>query len=154
MKRKAVIFDIDGTLVETRFLLNEIWQKGLKGEAEWEYFYEHCNSKRVKLIPSVEKLYKFLRYNTTCEFACILCTARNEVCRQRTLTRLAELGIFCDGIYMRGKDDLRDDAEVKRDLFAEIQKKYDVIMVIDDDWRNCEVAKELGLLALRVVQKA
>ena len=48
MKRKAIVMDIDGVCLQTDFILDEIHSLGLKGEDKWDYFYEHCNSDRVK----------------------------------------------------------------------------------------------------------
>ena len=52
---------------------------------------------------------------------------------------------------MRKDGDYRPSAEVKRDHLKEIMKKYKVTLFIDDEIENCEMAKELGITALRRV---
>lgn len=149
-KPKAIVFDVDGVILQTDFILQEIHQLGLKGEGKWDYFYGKCNCDEVKPINSMVDLYKSVRYSSNA-LTCIVCTARNENSRKETLLKLAECEILCDKIYMRGADDKREDTEVKRDLLKQIMEEYDIVAFIDDSLRNCEVAKDLGIMALRVV---
>ena len=58
MKRKAIICDIDGVLLQTDFILDEIHALGLKGDEKWEYFYENCNSDRVLRMKGAIELFR------------------------------------------------------------------------------------------------
>ena len=150
MKLKAIVFDIDGVLLQTDFILKEIEEKGLIGDAKWEYFYEHCNSDRVKTIPSMVKLYNTIQ-TSAYHYKMILCTARNRDNYYALVNKLKQEMISFDFIYMRKSTDYRPDTEVKRDLLKQIMEEYDVIAFIDDKEDNCQMAKELGIFSLRVV---
>ena len=54
---KAVVFDIDGVLLDTEYIFREILDLKLKGDAKWDYFIGHCNSDRTKPIESALNLW-------------------------------------------------------------------------------------------------
>lgn len=149
-KPKAIVFDIDGVLLKTDFILKEIEEKGLKGDVKWEYFYEHCNSDRVKAIPNMVELYKAIQ-TSAYHYIMIICTARNRDNCYALVNKLKQEVIPFDFIYMRKSNDLRSDTDVKRDLLKQIQEQYDIVAFIDDKQENCEMAKSLGIFSLRVV---
>ena len=151
MKRKAIVFDIDGVLLDTDFIWNEIEEKGLEGDKKWKYFYKYCNSGKIKIIQGMFYIYNLIRFYDEISLIFLFCTARNENNKEKTILKLAHHGMYCDDIYMRNENDLRSDAEVKRDLLTEIQKEYKVIAFIDDKEDNCNMAKSLGIFSLRVV---
>ena len=148
MKPKAIVFDIDGVLVKSDFLLKETEELELQGDLKWDYFYNHLD--RAEIIPQMELIYKSIRYGNP-ELYCLLCTARNVRSKENTLRKLAENQIACDGIYMRSECDLRSDTVVKCDLLKQIQEQYDIVAFIDDKEDNCNMAKSLGIFSLRVV---
>ena len=55
-KKKAIVLDIDGVILNTAFLFEEIFNLKLKGTAMWDYFHEHCNSDRVKVMSNFKAL--------------------------------------------------------------------------------------------------
>lgn len=146
---KVIVCDIDGVLLETQYLLKEIHNLGLTGDAKWEHFYRNCNSDRVHLADGAMELIHFIDASTNSIL--ILSTARNEKCRHETMSKLWSYGISFLELYMRPDGDLRPSAEIKREHLKEIMKKYNVALFIDDDLSNCKMAKELGVLALRKV---
>lgn len=147
-KKPVVVLDIDGVIFNTQYLLNEIYEKKLKGDERWEYFYTNCNSERTQLVKGAIELTQIL-FNAG--ITILFSTARNEKCREETINKLTRNGIVFHQIYMRKDGDLRDSSEVKREHLQEIMKEYDVTLFIDDDLSNCEMAKELGIQALRKV---
>ena len=146
MKPKAMILDIDGVILNTDFIFQEINELGLKGNDIWEYFYQHCNSDRVQLMQGIEKFIWAVD-----EFNIIISTARSEKVRLQTSQKLTKHRILVDKMYMRNIDDLNPASCVKREHLERIMKNYDIIAFIDDDLTNCQMAKELGILALRRV---
>lgn len=149
MKRKAIVIDIDNCVLNSQFILDEIHKLGLKGEDKWEYFYEHCNSDRVEVI---EKTKKFLFLFWINDVTMIFSTARNKKCYESTVEKFHKEGIYFDKLLMRKDDDFRPAYEVKREHIEIIRRMgYDIIAFIDDDLQNCEMAKSLGILALRRV---
>lgn len=147
--RRAVVIDCDGVLLDTSHIFKELYELDLKGDAKWEYFHKRCNSEDVKLIPGIKDLFKTF-YNDV-PLAIIISTARNEKIRKETAAKLLENRILYDDLFMRKDGDYRPSPEVKRDHLKEIMKKYDVTLFIDDDIENCEMAKGLGITALRRV---
>lgn len=150
MKRKAIVIDIDNCVLNSQFILDEIHKLGLKGEDKWDYFYKHCNSDRVKAIKTTKNFYTIIRYGIN-DLCCIISTARNERCSDETLKKLAREKIIFDRSYWRKDGDLRPASEVKREHLLQIMEEFDVIAFIDDDLQNCEMARNLGILALRRV---
>ena len=162
MKPKAIILDIDGVILNTDFIFQEIHELGLKGDEMWDYFYQHCNSDRVKVIEETKKYidsFVHATYEVEVEpnvitidsVALIISTARNEKCASETKRKLEENGILFKKLYMREYDDLSPASCVKREHLERIMKEFDIIAFIDDDLTNCRMAKEFGILALRRV---
>ena len=151
MKRKAIVCDIDGVLLDSSHIMQEAEDLELYGDLKWDYFYNHCNDNSVKIIESGKIFYNLIRYGVNSNICFIFSTARNEKCSDSTLKRLAFESIFCDRIYMRKDGDLRPSYEVKREHLLKIMEEFDIVAFIDDDIENCKMAKGLGILSLRVV---
>lgn len=152
MKPKAIVFDVDGVILDTSFILEDILSLQLKGDAMWDYFHEHCNSENVHLVKGFRLLYLKLldmRINSGVEF--ILLTSRNEKVRENTEKKLREEGIFFDRLYMRNNGDYRESFILKKETLQDLQKEYNILLYIDDDLKNCETGKELGIYTVRKV---
>lgn len=160
MKRKAIVCDIDGVLLDSEHIMQESEDLELYGDLKWDYFYNHCND--VEVISETKKYidsFVHATYEVEVEpnvitidsVTLIVSTARNEKCRVETIDKLAQHEIFFNRMYMRKDGDLRPASEVKREHLIKIMKEFDVIAFIDDDLQNCEMAKSLGILSLRRV---
>ena len=150
-KEQVIVWDIDGCLLNVEPIFRDIYELGIKGSNNrWRYFYNNCNSDKVKANDGVRTLFHSLRYSYKSVNSIIL-TARSEKYREQTLSKLADENILCDRLYMRKLDDFRPAYEVKRDYLVELMKKFDIIAFIDDEIKNCQMAKELGIVSLRVV---
>ena len=147
-KQPIVVCDIDGVIFSTEYLLKEIYTLGLKGDKKWEHFYTNCNSERTHLVEGALDLIKIFQNSGV---SIIFSTARNEKCRQETINRLVKSGITFKDIFMRRDGDLRPSHEIKREHLEEIMQKGNIVLFIDDDLSNCEMAKSLGIQALRKV---
>ena len=146
-KSKAVVLDIDGVILNSTVIFEEISNLKLKGDKMWNYFHEHCNSSRVTLIQSTSSFIKELDPSVEV----ILSTARNEKCRESTEEKLKRENFTYKALYMRDSKDFRPSPEVKKEHIQEIRQKFDIIAFIDDDLSNCLMAEEEGILALRKV---
>ena len=147
MKPRAIVLDIDGVVLNSEFIMQEAVRQGLEGSAKWNYFYENCNSDEVELMPYIKEFLSEL----CCDTPIIISTGRNEKCRVETVGKLAKHKIIFDRMYMRADKDFRESYQVKHDHLVEIMKSYDVICFIDDELANCNIAKKLGIMALRRV---
>lgn len=149
---RAIILDVDGVILDSAFLFEEIFKLGLKGNDMWNYFHEHCNSDRVQLIPNFYSFYVPLySMAENIKAKIILLTSRNESVREETKKKLRKEGFFYDELYMRPNKDYREAHILKKETLQELKNKYNIIMYVDDDLKNCEVAKELGIYSLRKV---
>ena len=146
-KQKAIVLDVDGVCLQTDFILQEIFEQKLKGDAKWDYFYKECNSDRVKLMPNIIPFIRSFPDNVVT----IISTARSERCRRGTAKKLWQYKIGFEEMYMRELEDYRPAEEVKREHLQKIMENYEVICFVDDSLENCEMAKDMGILALRVV---
>ena len=150
-KKKAIVLDIDGVILNTAFLFEEIFNLKLKGTAMWDYFHEHCNSDRVKVMSNFKPFYDFLIARSYSDIDLILLTSRNEKVKEGTKEKLREEGIYYDKIFMRPNNDYREASTLKKETLHELQKEYNIVLFVDDDLKNCEAAKELGIYTVRKV---
>ena len=151
-RSKCIVLDIDGVILDTSFLFKEIMDLGLKGDAKWDYFHKECNTDRVKLVPGFADFFLHLydlKLSSNIDF--ILLTSRNEKVRKGTEFKLRLEGVFFDKLIMRPETDYTEASLLKKEALQNIQKEYNIIMYVDDDLKNCEVAKELGIYSLRRV---
>ena len=146
--KSAIVIDVDGVILNSAFIFDEIFKLGLKGDAMWDYFHEHCNSERVKLISDFKPLYNLLK---GLNINLILLTSRNDKVKLETAQKLRSEGILFDKLYMRKNGDYREANIIKKETLQNLQKEYNILMFIDDDLNNCEAAKELGIFSLRKV---
>ena len=150
-KKRTIVLDVDGVILNTAFLFGEIFDLRLKGTAMWDYFHEHCNSDRVKLIPSFLPFYNLLIARSYSDTDLILLTSRNEKVREATEAKLHKEGIYYDKLFMRPDNDYREASILKQETLHELQKEYNIVLFVDDDLKNCEAAKELGIYTMRKV---
>lgn len=146
-KKLAIVLDVDGVLLKSDIIHQEIFELKLKGDAMWDYFYEHCNSER---IPFIYEMLPLL-YSFDSKVHILLSTARNEKCRKGTERKLKATFPEWKKLYMRKDGDYRSSAEVKKDHLEEIQESYNILAFIDDDLSNCQMARDMGIVALRKV---
>lgn len=139
MTEKAIVIDIDGVILDS--------SKVLKASDDWDYFDRNCNGEEVELIGNIKPFLRALGK----DIRIIISTARTEKIRPQTARKLWKYRVQFDDMYMRGINDFRKDYEVKKDQIKAIMQKYDIVVFIDDKEENCNIAKEFGLLSLKVM---
>lgn len=140
INHRCVIFDIDGTLANNDHRKHHI-QKIPK---DWPAFNSemHLDSP----IELVVTLAKILRQH----YAIILCTGRDETCRDVTQEWLRLHDVWHDGLWMRAAQDFRSDDIVKREMLADIRSAgFDPQMVVDDRVSVVAMWRAEGLLCLQ-----
>ena len=140
MTEKAIVIDIDGVILDSSKVLKE-------SNDDWNYFDRNCNGDDVELIGNIKPFLKALSK----DIRVVISTARTEKIRPQTARKLWKYRVVFDDMYMRRIYDFRKDYEVKKDQIKAIMQKYDIVAFIDDTEKNCNIAKEFGLLSLKVM---
>jgi uncharacterized HAD superfamily protein len=139
---KCWIVDIDGTIANTEHRIHYI----TNGHKDWNAW--HSNAHKDEPIEEVVAL---LDMATDYDIKIVLCTARDEKCRQDTLDWLTENDIPYHALYMRKLGDRRDDDIVKFELLEQIYEAgYEPVLVLEDRDRVVKMWRSAGLRCLQV----
>lgn len=153
MLKKAIICDIDGVLLETKHIFEEIEKANLTGASKWDYFNRRANDHDVEVDTRViEILETFANQG----YKILFVTARSAEIWKQTRAKIdMAIGQYTQNIFeyslaMRGTDDFNASDCVKAELLQQIQEKYDVLFAIDDDKSNCDMFRKNNILTLQV----
>ena len=153
MLKKAIICDIDGVLLETKHIFEEIEKANLTGASKWDYFNRRANDHDVEVDTRViEVLETFANQG----YKILFVTARSAEIWKQTRAKIdMAIGQYAQNIFgyslaMRGTDDFNASDCVKAELLQQIQEKYDVLFAIDDDKLNCDMFRKNNILTLQV----
>lgn len=153
MLKKAIICDIDGVLLETKHIFEEIEKANLTGASKWDYFNRRANDHDVEVDTRViEVLETFANQG----YKILFVTARSAEIWKQTRAKIdMVIGQYAQNIFkyslaMRGTDDFNASDCVKAELLQQIQEKYDVLFAIDDDKSNCDMFCKNNILTLQV----
>lgn len=147
MKIDAIVVDIDNTIINTTPIFEEIFTKGLKGSAMWDYFDTNCTRDNLEIIQPIVDLVN-LYYDS--EYEVIFLSARsNEIAKatKEMLDKIFDTSVF---LITRDKDDYRPSPDIKRDKLVKLMGDYNIRLFLDDESSNCQAAKDLGIVALKV----
>lgn len=141
-KKLCYIVDVDGTIANTEHRIHYI----TNGHKNWDAW--HANSHKDEPIDEVVGI---LDMATHAGIKIVLCTARDEKCRDDTVTWLDDNDIPYDALYMRKLGDRRDDDIVKFELLERIYEDgYEPILVLEDRNRVVKMWRSAGLRCLQV----
>lgn len=133
-KPNAVIVDIDGTVAK------------MNGRSPYDY------TKVSEDIPNAPVV-KMVQGLTADGYKILFTSGRPDSCRDETGKWLVENVGVPFRLFMRGSNDKRNDAIVKRELFdRHIRYNYRVEFVLDDRNRVVEMWRSLGLTCLQVAE--
>ena len=152
MKQRAVVFDLDGTLISTKGYAETNPEKWCW--AEWAKY-----AKQAPVIPDMKELWDGYLLNSTR----IILTARPEKYRSITyhsakqcLNFLPEHDILIMMPNSLAQDDFSEydvdkvHAEYKKKRLTYLNREYDIRMVYDDKESVCTVARSLGINSMQV----
>lgn len=136
-KRRAVLFDVDGTLT-----LNT----GGRSFYDWSRVGEDTPNEAV-----VELAINIIKAGM---LEIVVMSGRDEVCYDATAKSLESMGIFFAELVMRKHKDNRADEIVKEELYRErVDPFYDVAFVVDDRAKVVRMWRQkLGLTCLQVAE--
>lgn len=137
--KKAVVFDLDGTLADT----TDIYAQHKDNHPE---FLE-----KVKKAEPFEEIVDKVKKAKEKGRDVVILTARSAHYRKETKEWLHNNNIPYDALYMRDMDDDRRDKVVKRDLLvSQIMPNFDVKKAYDDKKKNVKMFRKEGIKAKRV----
>jgi len=142
MKKRAVIFDIDGTLSNLDHRLHFIKD----GAHDWSSFFANCIADT--LVHPVADMLR--RYHDDPDITVLIATGRPSDYGPHTISWLAKNDIQYETLYMRNEDDYRNDAIIKREILHKIQENYEVVFTVDDRQRVVDMWRDEGILCMQV----
>ena len=122
MKRKAVICDIDGVILTCTYY------------ADMEEFYQNI----LECYP-IDPMVSVIKGFHQDGYEIIFLTARNVKCRGVTTYQLQKCFDFPIKLYMRGRDDIREDWIMKQECVQMLSNEYEFVLALDDNPRNCQM---------------
>jgi adenylate kinase family enzyme len=125
-KKKAVGFDIDGTMANIDHRLHYV-RNEFKKLNRWDLFF--------KEIPkdTVNEWCKSIASRFSHTHSIIYCSGRPDSTRKDTEIWLKENKLYYSDLFMRNRNDFREDSIVKEIIYEfEIKTKYDLLFVVDD----------------------
>lgn len=139
---KCWIVDIDGTVANTEHRIHYI----TNGHKNWNAW--HANAHKDEPI---EQMVELLDMAAMAGIKIVLCTGRDEKCRQDTIDWFEDNDIPFDALYMRKLGDRRDDDIVKFELLEQIYEDgYEPVLVFDDRTRVVNMWRSAGLRCFQV----
>lgn len=132
-KPDCVVFDLDGTLCHT---------DGNRSP------YEYTKVGLDRADSDISELADIIGNSKGLNV--IICTGRDNICREETFNWLKDNCFKYEGLYMRKAGDKRKDNIVKPELWREIQKKFNIISIVEDRKRVVNIARKLGYKCLQV----
>ncbi|WP_435383896.1 HAD family acid phosphatase [Corynebacterium freiburgense] len=100
--------------------------------------------------PKVVQLYKHLQQQG---LATIIVTARTSNFSFLTNLWLQEQGLTHSGLFMRARKDSRPDHDIKKDLLAEICKRFTPVLAVDDRPQIAEIWQNNGIFTVLVSEE-
>ena len=148
MAKRAVIFDLDGTLFDPSHRLHH-----LDGEKDWKAFHDAMDKDpTIDAIAELARiLYKATQFDAGID-AVLLVTARHDDPKYRRMTEeaLHKHDIKHHKLYMRANDDTRPDHVVKAQILEHIlDDGYEPMLAVDDRPSIIAMWREHGITALQ-----
>lgn len=141
---KAVLVDIDGTLVEITEFDYSVFGKGEEVVSEYLKEWDKKTLDAKVLVGGVEKLKEFKNEG----YKLVFLTARGQGCRKYTKMKLKEIGVWemVDSIWHRPvRWEGKNSAVYKEAMIKMLMKKYDFEWAMEDEEKNMEVMKKAGM---------
>lgn len=139
----AVLCDLDGTLASCEWRRHHVASTRPE-DRDWASFFAGIPADAPE--PVVRALLEAIRPG----IARVLVSARPEPHRYPTELWLMEHGIQYDALYLRPARDQRADSEVKREILAQVRRRFEPVCVIDDRASVVEMWRREGLSVVQV----
>lgn len=155
MKEKAIVVDIDGVLLDVSLLYKEIENLGLEGQAKWNFFHENANN--PKYAVKVDKFFNLVNMYAQAGYKIIILTSRRDLIGKSTLHYLLNGDIKLDNltemVLRPANKEGTPSYLYKKEEIQKLHKRYNVELILDDEYANCAIFRQLGFTVLRVIKK-
>ncbi len=155
MKEKAIVVDIDGVLLDVSLLYKEIENLGLDGQAKWNFFHENANN--PKYAVKVHKFFNLVNMYVQAGYKIIVLTSRRDLIGKSTLHYLLNGDVKLDNltemVLRPANKEGIPSYLYKKEEIQKLHKRYDIELIIDDEYANCAIFRQLGFTVLRVIKK-
>lgn len=148
MRKKAWIFDVDGTLANVDSILHHVVNQDRTTEKFKKNFYKfHAESINVPPHAEVvDMVWEALEKN----YVIIVVTARNEEWRAHTSYWLDKANVPHTALFMRPQGDYRPDYDVKKDILEQINLFWEPIHAVDDNPNIIKLWEENGIETTKI----
>ena len=150
MKRKAWIFDVDGTLADVDSILHHVVNQDPSTNS-FKKDFTKFHGESIDVPPhkkTIDLLYQAIKENGPLDI--IVVTARNEEWRSHTSYWLAKNSVPHQALFMRADKDYRPDYEVKLDILNQIQLIWDVEHAVDDNPKIIKLWEQNGISTTKI----
>lgn len=155
MKEKAIVVDIDGVLLDVSLLYKEIENLGLEGQAEWNFFHENANN--PKYAVKVDKFFNLVNMYAQAGYKIIVLTARRDLIGKSTLHYLLNGDVKLDNltemVLRPANKEGTPSYLYKKEEIQKLHKRYNIELILDDEYANCAIFRQLGFTVLRVINE-
>ena len=140
-KSKAILVDLDGTLCDCEHRVHHV-----RGEKKnWKAFNKLMVHDQLN-----HWCFELMEAMAARDYKIIFVTGRGELSRVPTENWLKKHSVKYDHLFMRGVLDIREDADVKEEIFElHIKQNYQVLFVVDDRKSVVERWRKLDLICLQ-----
>lgn len=155
MKEKAIVVDIDGVLLDVSLLYKEIENLGLEGQDKWNFFHENANN--PKYAVKVDKFFNLVNMYIQVGYKIIILTSRRDLIRKSTLHYLLNGDVKLDNltemVLRPANKEGTPSYLYKKEEIQKLHKRYNIELILDDEYANCAIFRQLGFTVLRVIRK-
>lgn len=147
-KPKAIIFDVDGSLVNVSSIRHHLIPSDPRFTGKKDFDAFHSESVNCPANEDVKLMFKIGQESLGLKV--IVVTARQEKYRPHTSWWLSEQGLHPTEHHHRQNGDFRKDVEIKREILADLRKRYDIVQAWDDNPAIIELWKSEGIDTVEV----
>lgn len=155
MKEKAIVVDIDGCLLDVSLLYKEASSKQVTDEAFWSFFHENANNSEYSV--KIQHIFDLVNFYENAGYKIIILTARRDLIGPATLNYLLSGAIKLNNVTMmvcrtEEMEGMPSHLYKKQEI-QKLSNLYQIDLIIDDEYANCAIFRELGFTVLRVIRK-
>lgn len=155
MKSKAIVIDIDGVLLDVSKLYKKIEELQLQGQDKWDFFHKNANN--AEYVIKLEEFFTLANLYNNAGYKIIILTSRRDLIGKSTLHYLLNGDVKLDNltemVLRPANKEGTPSYLYKKEEIQKLHKRYDIELILDDEYANCAIFRQLGFTVLRVIKK-